>query len=182
MAKKIGAILSLIIIGVVIVAAIVMVNIKIDYSIDCVKPDKIWVQTSSDIKVANSEQQSKIVEIISSASKQNALTALFDGELGKKAELVNVKTTVSSPANFYVKYIYNTKQDLIVGGKEFKNADGQTETYEELIFVVDNTEGETQCKVYVVAESNSSTTTSAYYYKLDANFEELFKYLSENFN
>ena len=182
MEKKIGAIISLIIIGIVIVAAIVMVNIKIDYSVECVKPDRIWVQTSSDIKSTTTEQQNKIVEMINNASKQNALTAMFNGELSKSAELVTLKTTVSNPTNFYVKYIYNTKQDLIVDGKEFKNAEGQTETYEELIFVVDNVEGETQCKVYVIPESNSSTTTSSYYFNLDANFEELFKYLSENFN
>ena len=182
MAKKIGAIVSLIIIGIVIVASIVMVNIKIDYSIDCAKPDTVWVQKGSDIKPTNSEQVNKIVELINNASKQNALTALFDGELGKKAELVSLKSTISTPSNFYVRYIYNTKQDLVVDGKEFKNTEGQTETYEELIFVVDNVEGETQCRVYVIPESNSATITSSYYYNLDANFEELFKYLSENFN
>jgi len=182
MAKKIGAIISLIIIGIVIIASIVMVNIKIDYSVDCAKPDTIWVQKGSDIKPTNSEQVNKIVELINNASKQNSLTALFDGELGKKAELFTLKTTVPNPINFHVRYIYNTKQDLIVDGKEFKNAEGQTETYEELIFVVDNAEGESQCKVYVIPESNSATITSSYYYNLDAKFKELFKYLSEKLN
>ena len=46
MAKKIGAIVSLIIIGIVIIAAIVMVNVDVNYRIECVKPDIIWVQTS----------------------------------------------------------------------------------------------------------------------------------------
>lgn len=180
MAKKIGAILSLVIIGIVIVAAIVMVNIDIDYSVKCIKPDKVWVQTSDNQYLANDEQKDKIVTLINEASKQNSLTALFNGEIGKKAELITSKATISAPTNFYVRYKYATKQDLIVDGKEFKNVDGKTETYEELVFVVNNVEGETQTKVYVIPESDQINTTS-YYFNLDADFEELFKYLSENF-
>ena len=181
MAKKIGAILSLVIIGIVIVAAIVMVNIDMDYSVKCIKPDKVWVQTSDNQYLANDGQKDKIVAFISEASKQNSLTALFNGELGKKAELVTSKATISNPTNFYVRYKYTTKQELIVDGKKYKDADGKTETYEELVFVVNNVEGETQTKVYVIPESDQINTTS-YYFNLDANFEDLFDYLIEEFD
>ena len=62
MAKKIGAIISLIIIGFVIVAAIVLVNVDIKYNVECVKPDKIWVQTPNDQHLATDEQKNKIVD------------------------------------------------------------------------------------------------------------------------
>lgn len=181
MAKKIGAIVSLVLIAVVIIAAIVMVNIDIDYSIDCVKPDYVWVQTSDkEQHITTSEQKDKIVELISGASKQNALTALFDGELKKKAEVFTLKSTISNPSNFYVRYKYTTKQELIVNGKKYKDADGKVETYEELVFVVNDVEGEQETKVYVIPESDQVNATS-YYFSLDANFEDLFSYLNENF-
>ncbi len=180
MAKKIGAIVSLVIIGIVIVAAIVMANININYSVKCVKPDVVWVQTADDQYLATSKQKDKIVELISEASKQNSLTALFDGELGKKAELITLKSTVPSATNFYVRYKYTTKQELIVDGKVYKDADGKTETYEELVFVVNDVDGEAETKVYVIPESDQINTTS-YYFNLYANFEELFSYLNENF-
>ena len=179
MAKKIGAIISLVIIGIVIIAAIVMVNIDIDYSVKCVKPDKVWVQTADGNQhIASSEQKDKIVELISEASKENALTALFNGELGKKPELITSKSTISNPSNFYVRYQYTTKQDLVLDGKTYKDADGKTETYEELVFVVNNVDGETETKVYVIPESDQINTTS-YYFVLEADFEELYSYLDE---
>jgi len=182
MAKKIGAIVSLIIIGIVIVAAIVMVNIDKNYNVECVKPDTIWVQTSDNNQhKATDEQKNKIVDFINNASKQNALTALFDGELNKSAELISSKSTISKPESFYVRYKYTTKQDLMVDGKEFKDADGNTVKFEELVFTVSDNEGETTVKVYVLLNSDEVNTYS-YYYNLDANFEDLFDYLSENFD
>ena len=136
MAKKIGAIVSLIIIGIVIFMAIVMANIDVKYNVECVKPDKIWVQTSNDQHFASEAQKNKIVEFINNASKQNALVALFDGELDKKVELVSSKATLTNPKNFYVRYLYNTEQDLMIEGGEYKDADGNTVKFKELIFTV----------------------------------------------
>ena len=181
MAKKIGAIVSLVIIGAVIVAAIVMANIDIDYSVKCVKPDVIYVQTSSDTVKVNNTKRDKIVEMISGASKENVLTALFNGELGKKAEIVTSKATLGTPDNFYVRYKYTVKQDLVVDGKVYKNAEGKTATYEELVFVINPAESDSDFRVYVVPESDNSNAYS-YYYNLTANFEELYDYLSENFS
>ena len=180
MAKKIGAIISLIIIGFVIVAAIVLVNIDIKYNVECVKPDIIWVQTPNDQHLATDEQKNKIVDFINNASKQNALVALFDGELGKKEELVTSKATLTKPKNFYVRYKYNTKQELIVDGKEFKEADGSVVKYEELVFVVTDLKDEVQVRVYVMLDSDEANVYS-YYYNVDANFEDLFDYLTEEF-
>ena len=141
MAKKIGAIVSLIGIGIVIFMAIMMASIDVKYSIECVKPDRIYVETSNNEYFASQEQIDKIVELVNEASKQNALTALFDGELGKKAELVSSKAILGNPTNFFVKYCYNTKQDLMVDGKAFKNADGKVVTFNELIFTVTDVVG-----------------------------------------
>lgn len=182
MAKKIGAIVSLSLIGIIIIVAIVMANVKIDYSVKCLKPDVVYVQTTGGTVRANDTQKDKIVDLISNASKENSLTALFNGKLGKKAELVTEKATLSSnPSNFYVRYYYNTKQDLVVNNKEYKNADGQIEKYEELVFVVNQVEGETEFRVYVILDSGTSVNNYSYYFKLTADFEELYKYLESNF-
>lgn len=180
MAKKIGAIVSLIIIGIVIFAAIVMANIDVKYNVECVKPDKIWVQTSNDQHFASEAQINKIVDFINNASKHNALVALFDGELGKKAELVSSKATLANPKNFYVRYFYNTEQELMVNGDVYKDADDNNVMFKELIFTVADLEGETKVRVYVLTPNDENNQYS-YYYNIDANFEDLFDYLTEQF-
>lgn len=172
MAKKIGAIVSLSIIGILIIATIIMANINIDYSVKCLKPDVVYVQTSDGNTLGvSSEQKDKIVELINLTSKEKVLTALFNGNLDKKAELVTEKSTISTPNNFYVRYKYTTKQEL---------NENNSITYEELVFVVNNIEGETEVKVYVIPESENANTYS-HYYILSADFEELYSYLNENF-
>jgi len=181
MAKKIGAIISLVIIGVLIIATIVMANINLNYGIDCVKPDTIYVQTKNDTVKVNSEQKNKIVEMISGASNEKFLTALFNGEADKKVEIFSEKSTISTPANYYVRYHYTTKQDLVVNDKEYKDAEGKVEKYEELVFVVNPAEGEAEFKVFVIPESDNPNSYN-YYFVLDADFGSLFEYLSDNFN
>lgn len=181
MAKKIGAIISLVIIGALIIATIIMANINLNYGIDCVKPDSVYVQTKNDTVKVSSEQKDKIVEMISGASNEKFLTALFNGEADKKVEIRSEKSTISTPSNYYVRYHYTSKQDLIVNGKEYKDADGKVETFEELVFVVNPAEGEAEFKVFVIPESDSSNSYN-YYFVLDADFESLYEYLSENFS
>lgn len=180
MAKKIGAIVSLSLIGIVIIVAIIMANVKIDYSVKCLDPDVVYVQISSGTIKANNDERDKIVDYISNASKENSLTALFNGELNKKAELVSEKATLASPTAYYVRYHYNTKQELVVNKKEYKNADGQTEKYDELVFVVTECDGETEFRVYVILDSNNVNSYS-YYFKLTADFGDLYDYLANNF-
>ena len=48
MAKKIGAIVSLSIIGILILATIIMANVNVDYSIDCAAPTQVWIQKGSE--------------------------------------------------------------------------------------------------------------------------------------
>ena len=60
MAKKVGAIVSLSIIGVLIIATIILANLKVDYSIQCNKPDSIWVNGS----VANETEMNEIINYI----------------------------------------------------------------------------------------------------------------------
>ena len=115
MAKKIGAIVSLSIIGILILATIIMANINLNYGIDCVKPDSVYVQTKNDTVKVSSEQKDKIVEMISGASNEKFLTALFNGEADKKVEIRSEKSTISTPANYYVRYHYTSKQDFTGG-------------------------------------------------------------------
>ena len=98
MAKKIGAIVSLVIIAVLIVATIIMANINIDYSIKCVKPDVVYIQTKDGQTGVTDEQKDEIVKLISNASEENSLTALFNGELNKKATVKTEKKTTAKKA------------------------------------------------------------------------------------
>lgn len=184
MAKKIGAIVSLSIIGILILATIIMANVNVNYSINCATPTTVWVkQGNSEIEAKG--KASNIIEYISEASKEKSLTALFNGTLGKKAEVKEVVgtsgKTIPSSASYYVRYRYNQPQKLMVGKNAYKNSNNSEVYYEDLVFEINNVEGTEIFNVYVVLDATNSNTY-AYWYELEANFGELFKYLEQNFN
>ena len=71
MAKKITAIVSLAIIGVLIIATIIMANIDVNHGINCNKPDAIRLQYSSLNAVVSvkDEEKTKIEKFIQSANE-----------------------------------------------------------------------------------------------------------------
>ena len=80
MAKKIGAIVSLSIIGILILATIIMANVNVDYSIDCATPSNVWVLYNSNDpnkeRVAGDENAKAIVDFINNASKEKSTSAM----------------------------------------------------------------------------------------------------------
>lgn len=182
MAKRIGAIVSLTIIGILIVATLVMANVKINYSIVCSQPETISVYNGNGTyREAKTEQKDKIVELINGASKMSALDALFSKKLGKKAMVDSKSGTINYSSGYLVRYSYNSNQTLKQGKKTFKDADGNSYEYKELVFEIKEKSGETEFYVYVIPDISKQNEYS-HVYKLDANFEELFSYLKSNFN
>lgn len=182
MAKKIGAIVSLSIIGILIIATIIMANVSIDYSINCAKPTDIRVMYGKTERV-ETEDVDKIVSIISNASKEKSLTALFNGNLNKKAEIKvasSVGKTIPSSADYYVKYRYTNPQNLKDGNANYKDADGNTVTYESLLFTVDDNAENSVINVYVI-QDNDKPNVYTYYYELDADFSELYNLLNNKY-
>lgn len=192
MSKKITAIVSLVIIGLLIVVTIVMANVNVDYSIKCEKPDAIYVQHAGGAIIkAEQDDYNKIVEYIGSASKENSLTALFTGKMNKKAEITtvstNTPTAIPSTSDYYVSYVYNNPQTLMNGNKKYKDGDGEVHYYKELVFTVSKMENQDEVRVYVKPYYNTNGTeyTGDSYYKfytLTANFGDLFNYLEKDFN
>ena len=190
MSKKIGAIVSLVIIGLLIIATIVMANVSVNYSINCNKPDKIYVQYSSQSRelVNNEEQFNKILDFINNASKEKSLTALFNGNLNKKPELVTNSSTngsaIPTTTGFYVSFVYNNPQTLMDGKKEHKDSEGNTYKFRELVFTVTNTNDNAVVRVYVKPfyDNNGQPTQVDTYtrsYNLTADFKGLYDYLVE---
>ncbi len=201
MAKKIGAIVSVSIIGVLILATIIMANINVNYSISCAKPDAIYVQYGSNSQISATDSQSEeIFNMINNASKGNSLEALFAGNLFSKAEITTVRnyttgtnTVPKSSGTFYVTYRYFTPQALKYGNDNYLDSHGKVYYYKELVFSISNTDGEADFKVYIrpYYEENSSTGSSEViyygenytkYYTLSADFTNLYNYLNDNSN
>lgn len=182
MAKKIGAIVSLSIIGILIIATIVMANININYGISTSSPNEIYVQFGNTAPFrADADQKSEIIDLIGSASQENSLTALFSGDLGKHAKITTSKSTLSpSSDNFYVRYSYNEAQTLKEGKSKFVDGDGKSYTYKDLIFEIKDVEGETEFRVYVIPDTNKKMAYT-HYYTLEADFERVFSYLDQEF-
>lgn len=183
MAKKIGAIVSLSIIGILILATIIMANISVDYKINCATPTSVWVQNKSAAELEALDNSNKIIGYINGASKENSLTALFNGTLGKKAKIVaesSVGKTIPTATGYYVRYRYENAQKLKYGDDVYKDSNNNEVTYQDLVFTVNNMEGTNMVKVYVVPNSAKSNVYT-HYYNLEADFTDLYKFLSENY-
>lgn len=180
MAKKIGAIVSLSLIGILIIVTIILANVKINYSINCETPTSIFVSYTSNgqTKVSN-EQANKIVDYINNASKENTLTALFNGNLNKKAEITGVSGNKTQPTakGFYVEYSYENPQKLMEGNKEYKDSKGNTVVYQRLVFTVNNLDEKAETTVCVYNKLDSQYYS--HYYTVEANFYNLYNYLVE---
>ena len=194
MAKRITAIVSLAIIGLLIVATLIMANITVNYRVNCKDPDSIWVYTSS-VSGSNAgsgfykedEEYKKLLDLVNSASKEKFLTALFNGSANKKAEIKEVTTstdkTITSPSSanysYFVCFRYNDPQKLMAGSKEVKTDKGESYLYRELFFGIKEAEGVSTFDVYVNAFENVNVYKYHYYYELSANFTKLFEYLND---
>lgn len=203
MGKRIGAIVSVTIIGILIIATIIMANINVDYRIRCATPDAIYVQYGSNTEhVTTEEQESRIIDLINNASKGNALEALFSGNLFGKAEITTVRSTINNSTssttpttsgNFYITYHYNTPQVLKYGNDDYIDSHGTVYYYKELVFEVSNQDGESDFSVYIrpyYTETTSTSNTGTAYtgtgyakrYTLSANFTDLYNYLNDTSN
>lgn len=192
MAKKIGAIVSLSIIGVLIVLTVIFANVKINYSIKCTTPDKIYVQTGSNsaVVVKDENEFNEIKKYIDNASKEVFISAMFNGRLKQKANIVSVSETgktMPTADGFYVSYLYSNPQVLKDGKKDYKDSQGNKYYYRELVFDVTKSEGETTVKVYVkpyykTTGEKADDDKYTKYYELKADFSGLYNYLADNFD
>ncbi len=186
MAKKIGAIVSLSIIGILIITTIILANVKVDYSINCARPTYIYVSYNTNDPSKERDAQGhadKIIDYINNASNDKVLTAMFNGNLNKEAKVVaetNAGKNLPTNSGYYVRYRYENKQKLMVDNKEYKDSNGNVVYYEDLVFTVSNVEGESLVKVYVIPDAMNAKVYT-HYYELDADFSGLFNYLEENF-
>lgn len=179
MAKKIGAVVSLTIIAILIIVTIVMANTNINYGVVCAQPDHVSVEYQNNASRGVVDDKDKVVEMIANASKESNLQALFNGDLGKKAELTQKAGKLpSNNSTFYVRYRFDNAQIVKDGNSVFKDKDDKTYTYDELVFEIASSEGEQECKVYVIASSEANKTYS-FYYTIDADFASTFEYLED---
>lgn len=175
MAKKIGAIVSISIIGILIIATIIMANVNVNYSVECATPNSVWVQYGSNTERNAQDSADEIVKFINNASKEKALTALFNGTINKEAKIITVSSVGKSlPSNngFYVRYRYDNAQKLL-------DNNDKAVYYDDLVFEVKDVDGINIVKVYVIPDSQNARTYT-HYYEVEANFEALYDYLVDN--
>ena len=196
MAKKIIAIISLSLIGILVVATIVLANIPFSHNFKHNKPDYIEVYyggTETTARSATNDDFNKIIELINKATDDKILNALFEGRLNDKPVLVDENEKLTSvPSNassYYVCYKYKegNPQTLMDGDKAFKDENGNEYLYAQICFEI--TEKSETIKAYVIPQkddngnnyrpNNGSKLQYHKYYSINADFSELYTYLSD---
>lgn len=189
MQKRIWAIVSLSIIGILIIATIIMANVDVNYKINCANPDIMWVQHASGNQVrVEGDEYDEILNYINNASKESSLTALFGGRINDTATVTSngsTATSIPSTTNYYVIFEYNNPQKLMVGNDSYKDGDGNEYYYRELVFIVNPSEESGQVRVYIKPFYNSNgdaeiIETYTRYYTVTADFSGLYNYLQDS--
>lgn len=181
MAKKIGAIVSMVIIGALIIATIVMANVNVNYSVNCATPTSVWVQYGANTERDAQGNADEIIEFIKNASNEKALTALFNGTLGKTAKAVTVSSVgkpLPSNSGFNIRFRYTNPQKMMNGKKPYTD-NGKEVFYDDLVFMVKDVEGISVFNVYVIPDAEKATTYT-HYYEVEADFTALYDFLVEN--
>ena len=187
MAKKLGAIISLSIIGVLILTTVIMANIDVSYALSYPTPDKIWIQYSSKTtRLLDDSKHNEVKNFIDAGSKEASLTALFNGTLNDEPVLVNNSTngtSIPSTSGYYITFLYNNPQKL----ENFKDENGKDYYYRALVFTVSNVDELAEIKVYVLPyyttdgeTVQNDQTLYTKYYKVKANYSALYEYLTNN--
>lgn len=186
MAKKLGAIISLSVIGLLILVTVIMANIDVNHALSCARPDKIEINyASNDTRLLDSDKYDEVIELINNGSKEASLTALFNGTLNDEPVLVNHSTkgtAIPSTTGFYVTFVYNNPQKIA----DFKDENGKDYYYRSLTFTVSNTDEVVETKVFVTPYYGTDGNTENFevkytkYYRVTANYSALYEYLSDN--
>lgn len=179
-AKKVGTIITVSIIGALILATIIMTFVPYSFKMNIATPDRITVYDYSGNKSASgtfslTEKKDIYDELISrfdTAFEQSVLNAMFNGDLGKKAELKTRSTqAVSVKTGNYLKFGYDNAQKYKLNGIEY--------SYTQIIIDISYTEGEFKTiKAYIVDSTNMYDNYSKHYYEVEANFTELANYIT----
>lgn len=196
MAKKITAIVSLSIIGILILATIIMANVDVNHKINCADPNYIYVQYGSGTSQyisGDDDIYSEILDRINNASKESSLNALFAGTINDTPQVVTRSTTgsgynpYSNSSAFYITFNYNDAQKVKVGNKDYVDSSNENYYYKALVFEVTANEGMQTVKVYIIPYYQNGTTTPNLdsnnyyrYYELTADFSDLYSYLNDN--
>ncbi len=173
MAKKIGAITSVVIVLLAVITTIILGSVKIDHNIECKNPDEIWIRYNNQSpRKMQDEDAEEVVKLINNATKENLLTALINSTANEKPELVQYKTTnsnIPSNSNYYLIYSYGNKQKVT-----YKDTDVY---YSDLMFTIADTDGKDAVKVYL---SEDGSMKYKYYYVINVDYSEVFNFLEEN--
>ena len=168
MAKKISAIVSLVLIAIVVATTIIMATIKVDHNIKYKNPDEVWVTYNGKTQQIVAEKDAnKILKLMKEATTESYLTALFNKTTKEKPELVDYRNTASSiPSTSYYYVIFNYSNPQKIDDDFY---------YTSLIFSIDKEDGEKEVKVYI---SEDGTMTYKKYYLIDVDYSSIYTYLT----
>ncbi len=181
--KKVLPIISLSIIGVLIITTIVMFFTPISHSFKIEKPEDIRLYDNSSFydpdytvsdNVTNKEYYDEVRNKLTNAFKDTALEALFNGRLGKNAELVQRSSTLNLSEGVYVVYSYGENTKTV--------KDGDTRvSYKYIAFELSDVDDYVTVRAYLIENDDDidedGVITYSYYFNMIGNTSNLYNYV-----
>ena len=178
------SLMAVIVLG-IILCAIIQINFKPNMNLPLLENgDKIQISVDENNKSESSNEiinYKEFVRIFDDSFKLTVLYSMFSGHLGNSAEIAPDLKSEPTYVGFKVEFFYGKEQTLKVDGKEVYIAENSNipVKYKKVVFDVAKDKGLTDVKIYFEVSNSESSTVQYRQIKTVANFDRLYKYISE---
>ncbi len=163
--KKTVSIIIITLVGLLVATTIVLACIPFkQYNIVKNDPNYVVVyknsSANSNLYESNTDEYKSIMDLYEKSLKQNILSTMFQGALGKKAELTKVDNLNISGvldaenAGYFVEFAFDDEDKTLVWeGKDYtykKNGRDELAKYDSIYLQVENTESFSKTTAYIV--------------------------------
>ena len=180
--KKIVPIVSLSIIGLLIITILIMFFAPASHACEIHRPEEIqiYINSSNEKTISadyeNREYYDTVMNKLDESFKERALTALFNGRLGQKAELKETSGSITMSNGVYVVLSYNNNAIT------YKNGNNKISAV-YVAFELVETSGFESVNAYLIEKEEDVTSTKMkyhYYYSMQGDTKDLYDYVKNN--
>ena len=184
--KKVGAIISLSVIGLLIALTIILSVTTVSHKVNIQTPDIITVYNNGKSNTYKKDDESAdkkeiyndIISLIDESFKETTLTAIFNGNAAFKTTITTKSDTLSVSSGTWVRYQYNEGKVLKDGKKDFKTSSDQTVEYTSIYFKLTDPDEIAETKIYIV-KKDDTYNLAKYNYTALSNLAKTNTYVQE---
>ena len=180
------------IVGVLVLSTVILYIVPVSYRPEIGTPNAISITESSggssSILCSDDnavERYNEINEEFENAFSESVLTGIFSGRIGTNSRIETYYKTnpTSEFSGYIVRFMFKTKQTVMLNGKEYNPPTNSSETieFDEIVFELAQDKGFSTHYIYYVYQYQDTTNverTMYYRQSIMCNFDDLYNLVS----